>query len=100
MGRAVKDITQRTTTMIHFPANPSCVTRSKDNDARISRVADLDEFRDWRRTFPEAYCPECANEAKVRTDSERYAELRQLVECWQKNLGQAHKDALIQWKHR
>lgn len=45
-------------------------------------------------------CPECANEAEVRTDSERYAELRQLVECWQKNLGQAHKDALIQWKHR
>lgn len=36
----------------------------------------------------------------LRTDSERYAELRQLVECWQKNLGQAHKDALIQWKHR
>ena len=35
-----------------------------------------------------------------RTDSERYAELRKLVECWQKNLGQAHKDALIQWKHR
>jgi len=29
-----------------------------------------------------------------RTDSERYAELRKLVECWQKNLGQAHKDAL------
>lgn len=35
-----------------------------------------------------------------RTDSDRYAELRKLVECWQKNLGQAHKDALIQWKHR
>ena len=35
-----------------------------------------------------------------RTDSERYAELRALVETWQKNLGQAHKDALIQWRHR
>jgi hypothetical protein len=35
-----------------------------------------------------------------RTDTDRYAELRKLVECWQKNLGQAHKDALIQWKHR
>ena len=40
------------------------------------------------------------DECNGRTDSERYAELRKLVECWQKNLGQAHKDALIQWKHR
>ena len=38
--------------------------------------------------------------ARKRTDSERYAELRALVETWQKNLGQAHKDALIQWRHR
>jgi len=89
--------------MIHFPANPSCVTRSKDNDARISRVADLDEFRDWRRTFPEAYCPECANEAKVRTDSERYAELRKLVEAYQ-NAKSYEDDAPLQalrdWSHR
>lgn len=89
--------------MIHFPANPSCVTRSKDNDARISRVADLDEFRDWRRTFPEAYCPECANEAKVRTDSERYAELRALVEAYQ-NAKSYEDDAPLQalrdWSHR
>jgi len=41
-----------------------------------------------------------ARQPKLRTDSERYAELRKLVECWQKNLGQAYKDALIQWKHR
>jgi len=45
-------------------------------------------------------CDGRGNLPAPRTDSERYAELRKLVECWQKNLGQAYKDALIQWKHR
>ena len=65
--------------MIHFHGNPNCGSRGSRD---ITSTAD------------------CLTPESIRTDSERYAELRKLVECWQKNLGQAHKDALIQWKHR
>lgn len=84
--------------MIHFHGNPNCsARRSRD----ISSTADdLEEYSNLYRSDPWRYCSECLTPESIRTDSERYAELRKLVECWQKNLGQAHKDALIQWKHR
>ena len=77
--------------MLHF--NLDCPLRT--DALSVAACASLDEFVALTRANPDNYCATC-----MRTDSDRYTELRKLVECWQKNLGQAHKDALIQWKHR
>lgn len=84
--------------MIHFHGNPNCGSRGSRDIS--STAEDLEEYSSLYRSNPCRYCSECLTPEPIRTDSERYAELRKLVECWQKNLGQAHKDALIQWKHR
>lgn len=84
--------------MIHFHGNPNCGSRGSRDIT--STAEDLEEYSNLYRSDPWRYCSECLTPESIRTDSERYAELRKLVECWQKNLGQAHKDALIQWKHR
>ena len=79
--------------MVHF--DEECP--QKECGHSLSSTDNLETYREYAKTWPSFYCKACV---KRRTDSERYAELRKLVECWQKNLGQAHKDALIQWKHR
>ncbi len=79
--------------MIHF--DNECPQRECWH--AVSVVEDVETYRMRAIQSPSLYYKACVN---IRTDSERYAELRKLVECWQKNLGQAHKDALIQWKHR
>lgn len=84
--------------MIHFHGNPNCGSRGSRDIT--STADDLEEYSNLYRSDPWRYYSECLTPESIRTDSERYAELRKLVECWQKNLGQAHKDALIQWKHR
>lgn len=87
--------------MMHF--HRECPIRQRARAAKShhewlsSDSHTIDDFRELHAKEPTRYCSLCLT---VRTDSERYAELRKLVECWQKNLGQAHKDALIQWKHR
>lgn len=90
--------------MIHFAGNPNCTIRTKDRIGPVSRVSDLGEFREWRRTFPDAYCSECADEPLPRTDSDRYAELRKLVEAVQidSKIGTARAalDALLDWRHQ
>ena len=91
-------MTHKATTMIHFHGNPNCGSRGSRDIT--STAEDLEEYSNLHRSDPWRYCSECLTPESIRTDSERYAELRKLVECWQKNLGQAHKDALIQWKHR
>ena len=67
--------------MLHFVDNPTCAALKLDKDPRISSVKTLHWFRSWQRSHPDKYCAECA--ATSRTDSERYAELRALVEAWQ-----------------
>jgi hypothetical protein len=57
-------------------------------------------FRNWQRAFPSSYCAECA--ANARTDSDRYAELRKLVEAYQN--AKCYEDdeplkALREWSH-
>jgi hypothetical protein len=88
--------------MIHFAGKPDCAIRTKDGTGHVSRVTDLDEFREWWRSLPAAYCSECANEPTPRTDSDRYAELRKLVEAYQN--AKCYEDdeplkALREWSH-
>ena len=84
--------------MIHFREHFGLCSQAKEGDV-ISTTSSISTYRLLCAESP-LFCQECAGFDDKRTDSERYAELRKLVECWQKNLGQAHKDALIQWKHR
>lgn len=84
--------------MIHFREHFGLCSQAKEGDV-ISTTSSISTYRLLCAESP-LFCQECAGFDDERTDSERYAELRKLVECWQKNLGQAHKDALIQWKHR
>ena len=67
--------------MLHFHDNPACATLKLDPTPLISSVQSLDWYRSWWRSQPYEYCAECATNS--RTDSERYAELRALVEAWQ-----------------
>ena len=91
--------------MIHFVGNPNCIRRNCGNSELLSDVTSLDDFRELCRWRPAVYCCECA-EASValpRTDSDRYAELRKLVEAWQS--AKSYDDdvplqALRDWSHR
>mgnify|MGYP001233727988 CR=1 FL=1 len=82
--------------MFHFSGNPTCSSRTSDTKARVSVAPDLDAFRDCQNTNAR-YCAECAG---IRSDSDRYAELRKLVEAWQSIANQATKDRLLAWRHQ
>ena len=66
--------------MFHFSGNPTCSERTSDAEARVSVAPDLKTFRDCQ-IVNARYCAECAG---IRSDSDRYAELRQLVEDCQR----------------
>ena len=94
--------------MIHFVGNPNCIRRNcaNSNSEILSDVTSLDDFRELFRWRPAVYCCECA-EASIalpRTDSDRYAELRKLVEAVQidSKIGTARAalDALLDWRHQ
>lgn len=60
----------------------------------------IDDFRELHAKEPTRYCSLCLT---VRTDSERYAELRKLVEAYQ--TAKSYEDdaplqALRDWSHR
>ena len=89
--------------MFHFRGNPTCSTRASDSGSIVSAAPDLATFRDCHSG---KYCAECAG---TRTDSERYAELRKLVEdCQREAMDPASPlvvfdNALrlvLDWRHR
>ena len=86
--------------MFHFRSIPMCSARHTDTNARLSACPDLDTFRRCSSINPN-YCAECAG---IRTDSDRYVELRKLVELWQHSDNQRdHQERaalLLNWKHR
>jgi hypothetical protein len=90
--------------MLHFIDNPTCAALKLDKDPRISSVKSFHWFCSWQRSHPDKYCAECA--ATSRTDSERYAELRALVEAWQHWQREPRYDQadaperLMDWSHR
>ena len=87
--------------MLHFHDNPACATLKLDPTPLISSVQSLDWYRSWWRSQPYKYCAECATNS--RTDSERYAELRKLVEAYQSAKSyddDAPLQALRDWSHR
>ena len=60
----------------------------------------LEDFREFHEKEPKRYCSLCLT---IRTDSERYAELRKLVESYQ--TAKSYEDdaplqALRDWSHR
>lgn len=67
--------------MIHFHGNPNCGSRGSRDIT--STADDLEEYSNLYRSDPWRYCSECLTPESIRTDSERYAELRALVEAWQ-----------------
>lgn len=71
--------------MIHFAGNPKC-TRRAGRKHILSDVTSLDDFRELCHWRPAVYCSECAEAplTSPRTDSDRYAELRKLVEDTQR----------------
>lgn len=87
--------------MIHFHGNPNCGSR---RSCDISSTAeDLEEYSNLYRSDPWRYCSECLTPESIRTDSERYAELRALVEAYQ--TAKSYEDdaplqALRNWIHR
>ena len=91
--------------MIHFVGNPNCIRRNcaNSNSEILSDVTSLDDFRELCRWRPAVYCCECA-EASIalpRSDSDRYAELRKLVEAWKDQQDDiAVVNSLRAWSHR
>ena len=67
--------------MIHFGLAFNVCPDRKRGDTRSNAIG-LVQFQRLRKEHPESYCARCAGE-QPRTDSERYAELRALVEAWQ-----------------
>ena len=88
--------------MFHFIGNPTCSARTSDTEARVSSAPDLETFQDCQSTDPR-YCAECAN---VRSDFDRYAELRALVEDLQRSAASPFAGTdeqikrLLEWSHR
>ena len=89
--------------MFHFSGNPTCSERTSDAEARVSVAPDLKTFRDCQIG---KYCAECAG---TRTDSERYAELRKLVEDCQREAMDPASPVVVfdnalrlvlDWRHR
>jgi hypothetical protein len=88
--------------MIHFVGSPNCPARQgvvTDSEAQTG-----EEYRALLEDFPGTYCAEC-DPGPIRTDSDRYAELRELVEAWiatHTGLPFANEawQALFDWRHR
>ena len=76
--------------MLHF--NLDCPQRS--DALSVASCASLDVFVALARANPDNYCATC-----MRTDSDRYAELRKLVEAWQLHTA-GSSQALADWIHR
>ena len=81
--------------MFHFRGNPTCSARTSDTKAICSVAPDLETFRDCQIVNAH-YCAECAG---IRSDSERYAELRKLVEAWQSHTV-GSSQTLAGWRHQ
>ncbi len=82
--------------MIHFVGSPNCPARQgvvTDSEAQTG-----EEYRALLEEFPGAYCAAC-DPGPIRTDSDRYAELRKLVEAWQSHQA-GSSTALAEWRHR
>ena len=91
--------------MFHFSGNPTCSERTSDAEAIVSVAPDLKTFRDCQ-IVNARYCAECAG---IRSDSDRYAELRQLVEdCQREAMDPASPVVMfdnalrlvLDWRHR
>ena len=82
--------------MIHYADNPSCSAMRDDPQCSVISTSP-GMFRNWQRACPSSYCAECASDA--RTDSDRYAELRKLVEAWQSHTT-GSSQTLADWRHR
>ena len=87
--------------MIHFgPKFNTCLDRRR-RDSKSNAIA-IEGFQYMQRQHPESYCARCAG-VPSRTDSDRYAELRKLVEAYQ--TAKSYEDdaplqALRDWSHR
>ena len=90
--------------MIHFGLAFNVCPDRKRGDTRSNAIG-LVQFQRLRKEHPESYCARCAGE-QPRTDSERYAELRKLVEAWQQWQREPRYDPdnaperLLEWSHR
>ena len=97
---------------IHWDATdktPAC-NRSRTNWRTVNCPAG--EYLPAEQSDPEKYCCRCAKlcklsmlgtraicSANTRTDSDRYAELRKLVEAWQSHTV-GSSQTLADWSHR
>ena len=83
--------------MIHFgPKFNTCLDRRR-RDSKSNAIA-IEGFQYMQRQHPESYCARCAG-VRPRTDSDRYAELRKLVELWQSHTV-GSSQSLANWSHR
>ena len=82
--------------MVHYADNPSCSTLRDDKKPQVI-ATNPGMFRNWHRAMPNEYCAECATES--RSDSDRYAELRKLVEAWQSHQA-GSSTAIADWRHK
>ncbi len=94
---------------------PEWINSAKDSGPPWS-LCGASVYRDMAACDPDWYCSDCAKAARLalaaesahkadtRSDSDRYAELRKLVEAVQidSKLGTARAalDALLDWRHR
>ena len=76
--------------MIHFGLAFNVCPDRKRGDTRSNAIG-LVQFQRLRKEHPESYCARCAGE-QPRTDSDRYAELRALVEAWQTARSASERD--------
>lgn len=88
---------------------PAC-NRSQTHWRTVTCPAE--EYLSAKQSDPEKYCSRCAKLCKLsmygshalrsigpRSDSDRYAELRALVEAWQSHQA-GSSTALAEWNHR
>ena len=69
--------------MIHFAGNPQCP--QLQGGGQLSSASTHEEYRKIfdLTPIPDRYCKICVSIQAPRTDSDRYTELRKLVEAWQ-----------------
>ncbi len=89
--------------MIHFREHFGLCSQAKEGDV-ISTTSSISTYRLLCAESP-LFCQECAGYDDERTDSDRYAELRALVEAWistHTGLPFANEawQALFDWRHR
>ena len=89
--------------------NMACPTK-QTSDSRLYGIT-AERFVARFRTDPDRFCTLCAKAARLalaadsapkpnhRTDSDRYAELRKLVEAWQSHTV-GSSQTLAEWSHR